>query len=63
MTNRNEFPPEWRLMSEKQKTLEAQGCVFRGQERLDNHEIDPNKECYCGRPNTVHNKHQRLERG
>lgn len=36
--------------SEKQITLEKQGCVFQGQEWLDNHEIDPVKECYCGRP-------------
>lgn len=36
--------------SEKQKTLERQGCVFQGQESLDNHEIDPIKKCYCGRP-------------
>jgi len=36
--------------SEKQETLEENGCVFRGQELLDNHEIDPEKPCYCGRP-------------
>lgn len=35
--------------SEKQIILERQGCVFRGQELLDNHEIDPTKDCYCGR--------------
>lgn len=44
------WPEEWMWKSEKQKTLEKQGCVFRGQELLDNHEIDTNKECYCGRP-------------
>lgn len=38
------------MKSEKQKTLERQGCVFVGQELLDNHEIDQRKECYCGRP-------------
>ena len=38
------------MKSDKQKALEANGCVFRGQERLDNHELDVNKECYCGRP-------------
>ena len=38
------------MKSEKQKTLEKQGCVFIGQELLDNHEIDPSKDCYCGRP-------------
>ena len=37
--------------SEKQKRLEIQGCVFYGQELLDNHELDPCKPCYCGRPN------------
>ena len=37
--------------SDKQKTLEKNGCVFNGykQELLSNHEIDPKKECYCGR--------------
>jgi hypothetical protein len=45
------FPEGWIVKSEKQKQLERQGCVFRGQEALDNHEIDPEKECYCGRPN------------
>ena len=44
------WPEEWMRKSEKQKTLEKQGCVFRGQEFLDNHELDPSKECYCGRP-------------
>ena len=44
------LPEEWVLKSEKQKTLEKQGCVFIWQELLDNHEIDPSKECYCGRP-------------
>ncbi len=37
--------------SEKQIKLKEQGCVFRGQEFLDNHELDINKMCYCGRPN------------
>ena len=37
--------------SPKQRQLEAQGCIFRGQELLDNHELDPAKGCYCGRPN------------
>ncbi len=48
-----DFPESWICKSDKQKTLEAQGCVFSktGQELLDNHEIDPAKECYCGRPN------------
>jgi hypothetical protein len=36
--------------SAKQRQLEAQGCIFRGQELLDNHELDPLKDCYCGRP-------------
>ncbi len=45
------LPESWMLKSDKQKTLEANGCIFRGQEYLDNHEIDPTKECYCGRPN------------
>lgn len=36
--------------SEKQIELERQGHIFNGQEALDNHEIDPSKECYCGRP-------------
>jgi len=39
------------LKSYKQRQLEKQGCVFQGQELLDNHEFDPEKECYCGRPN------------
>ena len=38
------------LKSQKQIELERQGHVFRGQELLDNHQIDPGKECYCGRP-------------
>lgn len=42
--------------SQKQKQLEAQGCVFRGQELLNNHEIDPMKECYCGRPRRILDK-------
>lgn len=37
--------------SHKQRVLEQQGCVFRSQELLDNHETNPTKECYCGRPN------------
>lgn len=45
------FPKDWILTSDKQKTLEKNGCAFRGQEFLDNHEIDFNKPCYCGRPN------------
>ena len=39
------------LKSDKQRILERNGCVFRGQERLDKHELDPDKRCYCGRPN------------
>jgi len=39
------------VRSDNQITLERQGCVFRGQELLDSHELDPDKECYCGRPN------------
>ena len=46
----NTIPSEWILTSDKQKTLEKQGCVFRGQELLDNHELDLEKDCYCGRP-------------
>lgn len=38
------------LKSEKQIQLESQGCLFREQELLDNHELNPEKECYCGRP-------------
>lgn len=34
-----------------QKLLEGNGCVFRGQERLDVHEPDRDKPCYCGRLN------------
>lgn len=37
--------------SDKQKQLEKQGCVFHGQELLDNHELNINKKCYCNRPN------------
>lgn len=33
-----------------QETLEKQGCMFTGQELLSNHELDPSKPCYCGRP-------------
>ena len=48
-----QFPEDWVCKSEKQKQLELQGCRFsyREQERLDNHELDLSKECYCGRPN------------
>ena len=46
MSNRIETPPK----TDKQKRLERQGCMFSGQELLDNHELDPDKECYCGRP-------------
>jgi hypothetical protein len=46
------------LKSTKQITLERQGCVFRVQELLDNHELDTEKECYCGRPNN--NKTKKL---
>jgi hypothetical protein len=35
--------------SEKQIRLEQQGCIFTGQEFLDNHELDMTKPCYCGR--------------
>ena len=45
-----QFPKSWMCKSDKQKTLEANGCVFKGQERMDNHELDLSKECYCGRP-------------
>ena len=45
------LPKEWFATSKKQRTLEKQGCVFIGQEWLDNHEVDLDKECYCGRPN------------
>lgn len=38
------------LTSDKQKQLERQGCVFSGQELLDNHELDINKPCCCDRP-------------
>ena len=38
------------MKSDKQRKLESNGCVFRGQERLDNHQADPKKPCYCGRP-------------
>lgn len=46
-----EFPESWLCKSEKQIQLEKQGCRFNGQEKLDNHEIDIKKPCYCGRPN------------
>jgi hypothetical protein len=39
------------IKSELQKKLERQGCAFKGQELLANHEADPEKPCYCGRPN------------
>ena len=47
------WPESWMCKSEKQITLESNGCQFSKthQERLDNHELDINKECYCGRPN------------
>jgi len=32
-----------------QVELEFIGCVFNGQERLDNHERDRTKPCQCGR--------------
>ena len=38
--------------SEAQKRLERQGCFFLGQELMDRHELDPDKPCYCGRPNS-----------
>lgn len=38
------------MKGKTQKILEEQGCVFRGQELLANHELDLNKKCYCGRP-------------
>ena len=41
--------------SEKQVQLERQGCVFKGQEWLDNHELDSSKPCYCGRPKSPTN--------
>ena len=46
------------VKSQKQMQLEAQGCIFRGgqQELLDNHERDPMKDCYCGRPNRILDK-------
>ena len=49
----NQFPEEWVLKSDKQIMLEQQGCRFKGQELLDDHELDPDKECYCGRPNKI----------
>ena len=48
------FPEELIMKSEKQKTLEINGCVFIGQELLDNHEIDIENPCYCNRPNKTH---------
>ncbi len=44
------LPESWLLKSEKQIELERQGHIFKGQELLDNHEIDVGKPCYCGRP-------------
>jgi hypothetical protein len=49
----NSFPEEWMMKSDKQVRLEKNGCAFRGQERLDAHEEDTAKDCYCGRPNRV----------
>lgn len=46
-----ELSESWIYKSNKQEQLESNGCVFIGQELLDNHELDINKECYCGRPN------------
>jgi len=40
-------------MSTKQRILTQQGCVFSGQEWIDNHELDHTKDCYCGRPNKL----------
>lgn len=46
------IPESWLIKSDKQIKLERQGCRFAmGQELLDNHELDPKKECHCGRPN------------
>ena len=45
------LPDTWARKSEKQIKLEKQGCAFSGQELLDNHELDSEKKCYCGRPN------------
>jgi len=39
--------------SKKQKDLERQGHIFRGQELLDAHESDSRKPCYCGRMDYV----------
>lgn len=52
------FPESWILKSDKQIKLERQGCQFHGQELLDNHEIDPNKPCYCGRPYSLPDKEE-----
>jgi hypothetical protein len=38
------------VKSDVQKQLEAQGCRFKDQELLSEHELDVNKPCYCGRP-------------
>ena len=52
----NSFPESWIMKSDKQRALERNGCVFRGQELLDNHEIDIEKNCYCGRPSAENSK-------
>ena len=39
------------MVSDKQKTLEANGCHLKTMEVLDKHELDPKKDCFCGRPN------------
>ena len=41
------------VKSDIQKTLDSQGCVFREQELLSNHELDMSKNCYCGRRNKI----------
>jgi len=48
--------------TDKQIQLEKQGCVFRGQEFLDNHELDPDKKCYCGRPDKDKNNDEYTNR-
>jgi len=37
--------------SQLQITLESNGCAFKGQELLENHEANLSIPCYCGRPN------------
>ena len=60
----NIWPESWMMKSDKQKQLEKQGCVFNGQELLDNHEIDIKKNCYCGRPLSNKYSHtQNIEKG